>query len=1278
MRKMWIAFLCLTVFVFLPGVIFCQQTLYARASGSWSAGTTWSTDGITSCSCTPTLADDVFTNGFLISVPTGSFSVNNLFISSSQSGSLFKSGLSSATITIFGELGSYSGSIGNENLTLPTSAIITITRLNFVFNGTNPAGTSIIETGGWGPLAPLPSFSFNPVTPGTPLSIDAGVAIGSGATMTITTGTLNINAILQSATSSATITVNPGATLVFNSGSLTGSSGDNTTSFPTLTVNGTLTSANNTTSFVNAATINLNSGSVFNVGYNGSNQTQGWWYQSTSPSSQTIDPASTVNFNSSTSQNVFAQSYGNLTLSGSSTTKTVSGAGSVNLKGNLSFSNTSVTFVAPSSNQVIFDGTTTIPQTISGGGTANFNGGLQLNKSSGTNTTLVLSQNISIQNGLTLTSGILIFGSQTINLSGNLDNNATLTPSSSTLNITGTTSVTGSSTTSLNNLTISGTGNFTAPSTLNIAGNFTNNGTFNSSTSTLVFNGSALQTIGGTSVSTFNNLSITNTTLGTSVEVISNQNLKSVLSLAAGSTFDADGASNASVFTLLSSADNTTIDASIAALPSGASVSGNVTVQRFMSIEGPNNTRIYRYISSPVQNAQALDIQNEIPITGAFTGSSSCSGCGTNQSMFSYNEAVITGGIDGGYVNFPAATITETLIPGLGYAIYERGNVIPSGLWDVRGPINSGNVILGGASGVTFTSSGVPADDGWNLVGNPYPSTIDWNASGWTKTNLNGTIYMRDNATGTIASFNGVSGTNGGSRYIATGQAFFVQASSASPSLVVSETAKAAGTQTTFFREEAPTNLIRVTMKKDAVSDELVVHFRKDASSEFDAQMDARKLKNATFNFSSVTADNSKLAINSLPLLGCSSEVKLDVSDALSGGYQLSFSEFESFPAGVKISLLDKISNTTQDIRANSSYSFSVDQNNASTFGSDRFVLQFSYVSASIEMNSVEACLGSDVSLTLKNSQPDLTYTFLSNGVQFVDAVNGSGGDVNLKIPNTKLKEGINTIDVRAISSTCASISASTSIQVRSVSAPNVNSIITTNGQSCREGSVVLNALGAPTNGSYRWYDSKDSPYAIINAVLASYVTPALNGTKSYYVSVLSALGCESDRKEIVAEVVKYPDAIIQQLDNTTLSSNFAKGNQWYKDGKLIDGATSQQLKIDDTGNYKVEVKIGNCITSSEGPYVVTGLENIDNEAVFSVFPNPTTGIVQVSIKAMTSPKVEIQNSLGQSLAKIEMKKEGFQYLGTYDFGSSSSGLYFVRIIDERTGIQTVRKVIKN
>lgn len=317
-----------------------------------------------------------------------------------------------------------------------------------------------------------------------------------------------------------------------------------------------------------------------------------------------------------------------------------------------------------------------------------------------------------------------------------------------------------------------------------VRGNWINHGNFIANTGTVTFNGNATQQLSGTSVTNFYSIHVTNAA-NPGVLVQSNQNLLGVLTLANNVIFDADGSNNTAIFTLTSGGDEPTNDAAIGVLPAGARVTGNVTVQRFMTRQGGNNMRIYRYIASPVQQGTVADLQNEIPITGLFTGTSTCVGCHSNTSLFYYDETVTTD-INGsgtadyndGYVAFPTVANTETFIPGLGYTLYTRGNILPSTLWDLRGEINTGN-IAPVTLPVTYTSSGSILDDGWNLVGNPFPSTIDWNASGgWTKTNLDGSIYISDNGTSTAlqyATWNGTTGTNGGSRYIASGQAFWVR-----------------------------------------------------------------------------------------------------------------------------------------------------------------------------------------------------------------------------------------------------------------------------------------------------------------------------------------------------------------------------------------------------------------------------------------------------------------------------------------------------------------------
>ena len=77
----------------------------------------------------------------------------------------------------------------------------------------------------------------------------------------------------------------------------------------------------------------------------------------------------------------------------------------------------------------------------------------------------------------------------------------------------------------------------------------------------------------------------------------------------------------------------------------------------------------------------------------------------------------------------------------------------------------------------------IEADQGWNLLGNPTASALDWKAaSGWTKTNISETIYVWDPSTNDYLVSNGINGNLPDNR-IAPWQAFWVQATAASPAL---------------------------------------------------------------------------------------------------------------------------------------------------------------------------------------------------------------------------------------------------------------------------------------------------------------------------------------------------------------------------------------------------------------------------------------------------------------------------------------------------------------
>ncbi|MBS1556976.1 MAG: T9SS type A sorting domain-containing protein [Bacteroidetes bacterium] len=872
---------------------------YARADGAWG-GLIWAStpNGVAGSASTPTATDDVYTNGFQIS-SSSSINCKDLYIDSNRgTASIVLS--SFATLTVNGTLTGWDGSgeavpvancitfggtsrlrLTGSNITNPTYAPDYVV---YAFDDTSPIGRLVFDFGSGVTrriIAPLNVTSTFTLTSGT-LVPDPGafIQIGSSGSMVINSGAvLNTNDPIHGG----------------NSGSL----------FNSLTISGTIT----TSSYINTTNFTFNSGGTLNTSFSGANQTEGWWFQSSRPSgSQTMDANFTVNYASSSAQNIYTTAYGNLTLSGIST-KTPVGGGSITVAGNLTFSNATLN----SSQLFVFNGVAS--QSIAGPGTANFNAGLQVNKSG----TLTLNKTISVQGGLTITSGTLDLGSNTLSLSGNLSNSGTLTASASTLNITGSSSFSGSVLT-LNNLTISGTGSLTAPATLNIAGNFTNNGSFNANGGVLIFNGSAPQTIGGSTVTSFYDVTTSN-----AVSLTSPQNLTGILTVSSN-TFTTNNN-----LTLVSTASS---DAMIG--NSAGTVSGNVTVQKYLN----NTVKSYRYLSSPVVGATAAAWKSSFPITGTFNDPSTQGEwpgipgiVQASPSMYSYNEPA-GGALGARFASFPAngtSTSGATLVSGTGYAAFIR-QTSPITL-SVNGTVRQGTNVQ-----INLTNtSGDPTDDGWNLIGNPFPAPLNWSTVA-IPPNVSGTMSLKDNngilvSPGSYVTCSGGACTPGSyNGIIPIGQAFWVRRTAVGTGpITFSESNKSTTRNPTFLRTETIANLLRAKLSGNGREDELVVRLATGASDAADNKFDGFKLNNDFLNFYSVSIDGQKLAINGAAPLTAEQSIKsfpLRIEGngnwvVSPGSYRISITEIESFDSGIEIYLKDAYLKDSLMVSQNFEYNFS-------------------------------------------------------------------------------------------------------------------------------------------------------------------------------------------------------------------------------------------------------------------------------------------------------------------------------------------------------------------
>jgi hypothetical protein len=548
-----------------------------------------------------------------------------------------------------------------------------------------------------------------------------------------------------------------------------------------------------------------------------------------------------------------------------------------------------------------------------------------------TRDTLDLQQDIYVNGTFDINRGQLFGNNNTITMEGPtwFDDGGTFNEGASGLVIfVGTTTVTGSSNPNFTNIQANAGTNLTFTRSINISGNidFQSGCNVIATGITLTINGSGLQTIAGNNAA-FHNITITKS--GGNIQLTTSP-LAVVGLLRFNSPSNNVNLMSNGFLTLLSTSDTVGSavspgTAQIYRMINNNQVSGNVVVQRYMSGEG----RIYRYLSSPVTNATVASWKDDFPITGNFSDPSSGTVCGLQlnrhvASLFQYNEPD-AGAQDVGWRAYPSSgtAASNPLEVGRGYAAFIRECTDPTVI-DVSGPINQGTIVYP----VTYTNTGNGTEDGYNLVGNPYPCTIDWDLGSWTKTRISPVIAITDNGTGITRYWDGDGDpstlANG---QIAPGQAFWVRATAASPLLRSTENVKGISpNQVGEFYRISSRDVLSISLSDGAVKDVALVKTRDESLTTLD-DWDAPKISNPTFDIYTISEDNVKMAINSINSFNCATPLSLGIRNLQPGKYTLSVQSQGAF-SDFHYQLFDQYTGTTTSL--NEPYNFVVDANERS------------------------------------------------------------------------------------------------------------------------------------------------------------------------------------------------------------------------------------------------------------------------------------------------------------------------------------------------------------
>jgi len=133
-----------------------------------------------------------------------------------------------------------------------------------------------------------------------------------------------------------------------------------------------------------------------------------------------------------------------------------------------------------------------------------------------------------------------------------------------------------------------------------------------------------------------------------------------------------------------------------------------------------------------------------------------------------------------------------------------------------------------------------------------------------------------------------------------------------------------------------------------------------------------------------------------------------------------------------------------------------------------------------------------------------------------------------------------------------------------------------------------------------------------------------------------------------------------------TLTSSSATNNHWYLNGNPISGATSQTYNATASGSYQVKVTNSyGCSAISAAVNVTVGIEELYSAGYFGIYPNPTNGIINISMsKSNINADLSIFSLEGQIV--YHKKLSGNSNLKQIDLSGYSKGIYFLKIVSEK------------
>lgn len=258
--------------------------------------------------------------------------------------------------------------------------------------------------------------------------------------------------------------------------------------------------------------------------------------------------------------------------------------------------------------------------------------------------------------------------------------------------------------------------------------------------------------------------------------------------------------------------------------------------------------------------------------------------------------------------------------------------------------------------------------EGFNLIGNPYPSYLDWDLI--TKTHVTSTLWYRTKTAANAYTFDtynstahlGITnGTKMVTNLIPPMQAFWVRVDTGQSQATISvDNSKRthADNSNNGFKLKSINNqpIVRMQLSNGMNSDETIIYSNPNALNGYD-NFDSPKMFNNSASIAEIftIAGNEELSINGFNTIPYDTEIPLGFSTLISGSYSFNVSQISNFDSGTQLILKDYLyanNPVVTDLTDGSSYSFSSD---ASSINISRFTLTFKAPSLTTGINPISS-----------------------------------------------------------------------------------------------------------------------------------------------------------------------------------------------------------------------------------------------------------------------------------------------------------------------------------